>query len=201
MHFCNMDAYYHMATQGDSEAFQNLYLIFVKKAKLIIKHCTSLYKEFHLECIDFTPTIDSVFSDLLNDFDQSKSSFSSYLDFLLDNRLTPTVKNNLFDYVNQYAPNLEWNEKDRDMDLFIDEDLPDIHSSIVVSDFKARMASSNKYKSKPERLKTKVLLLQYAGCKKGEICKALKISYGQLRTILEQFKDDEELINLKLELK
>ena len=201
MHFCNMDAYYHMATKGDAGAFHELYIIFHKKSKLIIKESIDLYREFSVNSYDFYDLVEETFQQLINDYDSERGSFSTYLEYILSNRFAINVRTILYNYVNMFVPPLEWNGGDRDIDQFCDEDSASIASEITLNSFKQKIASRNKYKTQTTRIHHKIMLLQYAGYKNSEICKILNMTYSQLRTIRSQMQDDEEVINLKLELK
>ena len=88
---------------------------------------------------------------------------------------------------------------------FIDT-LPDpsqvsIVEDLAVSNFKLTISSPKKGVARSEKIYNKIILLQYAGYNNREIAEKLKISPGRLRTYVKRIKDDDSIINLKMNLK
>jgi Fic family protein len=86
-------------------------------------------------------------------------------------------------------------------DVLADPDQQPMHKEIAHNNFKLKISSPNNHKRKDKRIIDKILLLQYAGYKNKEICKHLKMTYAQLRRYLDKMKNDDELINFKIDLK
>ena len=202
MHFRNLDAYFHVASHGDPEAYKILYEEFVRKAKYILK--TTLKNSYNYPVIpeDFSDYIDSLFFDIINEYDPERGSFSWYVDYILKVRLDSKVKKAIAE--NQIDYDIFDLDEDPELDpmeLLSDPDQKSIIEDIAVSNFKLKLASPKEHRTRKEKLQDKVLLLQYAGCKNAEIARQLNLTMNELRGYLKKVKADEKVINLKLELK
>lgn len=202
MHFRNLDAYFHVASHGDPEAYKILYEEFVRKAKYILK--TTLKNSYNYPVIpeDFSDYIDSLFFDIINEYDPERGSFSWYVDYILKVRLDGKVKKAIAENQIDYDVfDLDEDPELDPMELLSDPDQKSIVEDIAVSNFKLKLASPKEHRSRKEKLQDKVLLLQYAGCKNAEIARQLNLTMNELRGYLKKVKADEKVINLKLELK
>lgn len=202
MHFRNLDAYFHVASHGDPEAYKILYEEFVRKAKYILK--TTLKNSYNYPVIpdDFSDYIDSLFFDIINEYDPERGSFSWYVDYVLKVRLDGKVKKAIAE--NQIDYDIFDLDEDPELDpmeLLSDPDQKSIVEDIAISNFKLKLASPKEHRTRKEKLQDKVLLLQYAGCKNAEIARQLNLTINELRGYLKKVKADEKVINLKLELK
>ena len=202
MHFRNLDAYFHVASHGDPEAYKILYEEFVRKAKYILR--TTLKNSYNYPVIpeDFSDYIDSLFFDIINEYDPERGSFSWYVDYVLKVRLDGKVKKAIAE--NQIDYDIFDLDEDPELDpmeLLSDPDQKSIVEDIAISNFKLKLASPKEHRTRKEKLQDKVLLLQYAGCKNAEIARQLNLTINELRGYLKKVKADEKVINLKLELK
>ena len=198
----DIDRYFHMATHGDNEAYKMLYKEFVDRANVVIRNAIRINSKFMGIPNDFCDLIDDLFFEAINQFEQEKKSFSSYVDYLLSHRLGGAVKNEVHN-LQSYMADIDFddNEEVKSIELLPDPIQPSIQNEIAILDFKQAIASPNKHKSNERRLRDKVLVLKYAGLNNNEICKKLNLTYSQVRLILQKAEDDEDLSNIKLELK
>ena len=198
----DIDRYFHMATHGDNEAYKLLYKEFVNRANIVIHNTIKTNSKFTGIPADFCDVIDDLFFQAINEFEQEKKSFSAYVDYLFSHRLVGAVKTEIH-RIQSYMTDVDYtdDEEVKSIELLSDPTQPSIQNELVLEDFKQTIASPNKHKPKNKRIRDKVLILQYAGFKNNEICKALKITYPQLRRILMKMEKDEEITNIKLDLK
>ena len=66
MHFSKMDAYYYLATQGDSEALKTLYKEFLQKAAKLTYNCLKSCSNYSGNPDDFWDFVDKMFFRMLN---------------------------------------------------------------------------------------------------------------------------------------
>ena len=191
-----------MAAHGDSKAFDELYIVFLKKCKIIIRNSINLYSNFPVNSVDFHELIDKTFMRLLADYDCQKGSFSTFLEYVLENRFASKVKEMLFEYCSTYAPEFELDGTAKPIEQFQDPNQIHPYVDTLLQNFKFKMASSNRHpKNSRRRKRRNVLLMLYAGYSPTEIAKLLNMTLSQVRTLQKSIKDDEEMNNLKLELK
>ena len=202
MHFRNLDAYFHVASHGDPEAYKILYEEFVKKAKYIIKSTLRNSLNFPIIPEDFSDYIDYLFFKAINDYDPERGSFSWYIDYVIKLRLEKRVQKAIAE--NQ----IDYDLFDLDVDSEIDviEYLPDpnqksFSEDIATCDFKLKIASPKEHCTRKEKIQDKIVLLQYAGYKNAEIARELNLTINELRTYLKRIQSDQRILNLKLELK
>ena len=200
MHFSDLDAYFHMATQGDTEAFTTLYNEINEKARKQIRLIKNSVN-FTGNSIDFTELIDRMFFKILNEFDSDRGTFSSFVEFVLSNRFAARVKTVFANNSSTYASLNNAFEDTTPIEALSDPNQVSMRDDIAINQFKYRIASKGRSRSNLQRLRDKIVILQYAGYSNIEICKLLKMSYSQLRTHLIHIKKHEDVINLKLELK
>ena len=83
MRFSNWDAYFHMATHGDKEAYQFLYKQFANKAKYIIRIALKEYTNLVVNPEDFCEFIDYLFLRIINEYDFNRGAFRKYCDYVM----------------------------------------------------------------------------------------------------------------------
>ena len=201
MHSSDLDVFFHLASQGDKDAYGMLYQKFIERANSVI--FTTLRGSSNYKSIteDFCVLIDELFFKAINEYAEEKGLFSSFADWILARRLVPQVKKYIND-MQTYVTNIDYEDEDIDcIELLADKDHNSMASDIAMNDFKLKIASRNKHRSREERLKDRILLLQYAGYPNTEICKLLNLTYSTLRRLSRDIKTDEDIANIKLDLK
>lgn len=196
-----IDAYFHLASHGDNEAYKLLYKEFVGRANYVIKQTVKNNSQFRGFSGDFSDLIDELFFEAINGFEPEKKTFSAYVDYLFAHRLVGAVKSEIH-CIQNYIADIDFEDESiKSIEMLSDPVQPSVQNEIALMNFEATIASPNRHKTKERRLRDKVLTLQYAGYKTKEICDALGLTYSQLRRILNLIKEDDEIINLKLDLK
>ena len=189
-----------MATKGNKEAFLAMYENFTYRAKNAIKNVKDS-GNFPENGRDFGELIDKTFFKILNEYNKEKCSFSSFVEFVLNNRFAPTVRNALKRDVELYLP-LENNvDTTTPIESLADPNQYSINEDIAINHFKYKMSSRGKARSNLQKKRDKILLYQYAGYSNQEICELMHMTYSQLRTHMEHIKKHRDVVNLKLELK
>ena len=202
MHFCNMDAYYHMAAQGDADALNQLYKDFSNKANIIIRLVISSDGNFAGIPADFYDLVDKVFFKTLAEYDSNRGSFATFVDYVMKKRLGPRVKALLIDKANTYAPLDITLEDFSPVDAIADPDQLPMRKEIAIDNFKVRISSKNKNRSNLQKLRDRILRYQFEGRSLKEIAETLCLTKSELRTILRKMQEEDVgIINLKLELK
>jgi len=202
MHFSNLDAYFHLASQGDQEAYKILYEEFVNKAKYVLR--STLRNSLNIPVIpdDFSDYIDSLFFKAINEYDPERGSFSWYVDYLINRRMEDqaikAIVRNKVDY--DYLDYEELMETDC-ADYLPDPDQKSMSEYLAVENFKYKLASPKEHRTRKEKLEDKIMLLQYAGYKNVEIAKKFNMTINELRGHLKNIQKDEKIVKLKLELK
>ena len=200
MHFSELDAYYHIATQGDSEAFNVLYKEFHHKAKNLVNLIKNT-GNYTGNSVDFDDLIDKIFYRILNEYDPERGTFSAYVEYVLGNRFSANVRSIFITNQATYAPLEEVIEDLPPLETLPDPNQIPMSDDIAINQFKLRISSKGKSRSFSNRMRDRIVILQYAGYKNTEICEILNITYSQLRTHLTYIKNHEDVVNLKLELK
>ena len=200
MRFSNWDAYFHMAAHGDKEAYQFLYKQFANKAKYIIRIALKEYTNLVVNPEDFCEFIDYLFLRIINEYDFNRGAFRKYCDYVMTVRIRNEILRRISEYSNQ---TFFFGVPDEEQMI---EQLPDpnqvpIQREVTIDSMKAYISSPLRKKSKEDRIKTKILLLHYAGYKQVEMCKELKMTLGELRGYLKKIQEDEDIINFNLEMK
>lgn len=202
MHYQSLDAYFYLATKGDEYAYYKLYEGFVSWCHFAIKSIVEKTSNFQGFPEDFTEIIDNIFFKTLRDHDEEKGSFTFFANYIIKTRLLPKVldvvaliQNNSSDIDSLLNNNHTFE------DVLADPNQKSIHQEIALNDFKYKISSPSNRKSKDDRVIDKILLLQYAGFKNSEICSHLKCTYAQLRRYIEKIKNNDTLINFKINLK
>ena len=201
MHLSHLDAYFHAASHGDKEAFEELYQMFRKRALnyvLVALHEIQKYTGISKDFLDY---IDSLFFKTINDYDLDRGTFSNYVDYVFKTRLIPKIQKMVVDNINRYVSLDESFDDNKAVELLADPDALPISKQIAKDNVQLRMSSNNKRISNTDRLRNKIMLYEYAGYSKVEICKELGITIGELRGHLSKLKEDDEMINFNLEMK
>ena len=201
MHFSKMDAYYYLATQGDTEALKVLYKEFLQKAAKLTNTCLKSYPNYSGNTDDFWDFVDKMFFRMLNEFEPEKGQFCTFLEYVISKRIGGQVSSELADNAIKFADLGDDFEGKSGIESVADPNQIPIVSDIAMSNFKYQISSKSRSKTYLERMRDKILLLQYSGYSNLEICEYLKITYGQLRTYLKNIQKDKTIINLKLDLK
>ena len=102
MHFSKLDAYYHLATHGDSEVYDSLYKEFTSKANNLISAIIKNYSFYSGIPADFSDLIDKIFFRVLKEYDMNRSSFSSYVEFVFNTRLANNATSIILDSMNDF---------------------------------------------------------------------------------------------------
>ena len=202
MHFDSLNAYYYFASRGDKEAYEKLYNGFILRAESQIADAGYLVPKNTEISMDFYNYVDELFFKIINDYEEERSSFNVFVEFVLKVRLV-NIYNKLMAKWRYTSSFVEFNEVEHSIAakaMITDPDVPSLRQDIEVSNFKFRIASG-KFANNEKRFRNKVIMMVYAGFKPKEIEDTLKISRGKLRYILNQIKDDDDIVNLKLELK
>lgn len=197
----NMDSLFHMATHGNKEAFNQLYIQFVNRANRLVKSIIRKDTNFKGFSEDFCDFIDDLFFVAINEHIPQQGSFSSFTNFLLNTRLRHVVLKHIID-VKRYTQEISYDDsEDNEIENIADPDQVPFVDQITLDDFGLYIASPSHHKSVYQRRRDKIIALSYAGYKRTEICKIMKLPYTVVRGILEKARDDKELSNIKLDLK
>ena len=202
MHLVNLDAYFRLASRGDKEALNVLYKQFKESARiemLAAKKNSSNLAEIPEDFDDF---IDNLFFAILNDYDPDRGSFTWYVSYILQKKFSPKVKKAVIDAQQQtLTKDLIEEELISFIDNIADPNQLKPSSELAISDFKYKIASPGRHLSKNEKLQQKIMLLQYAGFSNSEICTKLNLTKTMLRYQKSKIKEDDVMLNLKLDLK
>ena len=190
-----------MAAQGDKESFDLLYSLFKKQADVIINLTMSKIANLSKNPVDFTDFIDYLFFRSIKEYDPDRGSFSNYVDYVFKIRLCTKVQEEAIDYANMYAEIQSEDVEELSVETMIDPQQKTIQHEVAIKRFKSSISSPNRYLNKNERVRNKILMMQYVGYSNTEICKELNITPGILRGHLEKLKKDNRVVNLKLEIK
>ena len=201
MHYKNLDAYYYLASQGDREAYYELYRGFKKRAYALIRLTLYQMTNFTENPVDFSDFIDTTFFRAINEYGKEKGSFTYYIDYILKVRIPAKLQTEIVDYSNLYAQCDFRSDEAKAIELMADPNQQSMQSEVARSRFKASISSSMRTMSNVEKLRNKILLLQYAGYNNREISRKLNIPLGELRGHLDKIKKDRRVVNLKLEMK
>ena len=200
MHYANLDAFFHVATHGSQEAYAALYKEFVFRAKVKINQVIDDRLKYAGFTDDFSEFIDELFFDIINQYDESKGSFSYFVDYVFNLRIPSKVITEM--KKRQKIVQLKSDDDENfDMECLADPDQTSMVKDIAINNFKYKLASPNRNKSPSKRLADKVALLVYAGYSKVEICRYLKITDNDLRQCIKRMKNDQSIEDLKLDLK
>ena len=202
MHYSNMDAYFHMASHGDQNAYEFLYKEFLSRAESVVQLSgLKLPKNTDIS-VDFNDFLDYMFFKILNEYDEQKGGFGHFCDYCLHVRLIPKIHHFIAqrrEDISKY--NFEEMESINAEFPSIEDANASMRKAIQLSQFKLKIGSPNASRNKTDRVKRKVALMLYAGFKCNEIKTKLHLTESKYRTILEKLKRDEDLNNLKLEMK
>lgn len=201
MHTNDIDAFFHMASHGDKEAYKTLYGLFVERANKLVTATIKRNSNFRGFPGDFCGLIDELFLKAINDYETEKGTFSTFVNWLLDRRLRNAVLQEIIE-IQAYTKTIDYADIDYDeIETLPDSDSMIITDQIALNDFKLKISTPNVHKTQDERQRDRVLLLNYAGYKMVEISQILNLSYSTVKRILDKAKEDEDLYNIKLDLK
>lgn len=202
MPFLNMDALFYLSSQGNEEARGWLYFQFRKKALKLLAELTTKYSKLPGIYGDFEEIIQENYLTSLRDYEYDKGSYSWFTKKLLEKRLEFVIfDNNSKTYANCISINEELYDGITYEESIEDRGIRPMNAEIAMNNFKYVISSPKRSQPKKSRLRSRILMMRYAGYKDTEICKILNITIGKLREVTKTFKDDEELLNFKLELK
>lgn len=201
MHCHNLDAYFRLAAHGNKEAYQKLYAEVRKRADVIVQVTLNQISNLSGNPVDFSDYIDTLFFKMINEYDSNRGSFSNYVDYTFAHRLTAKVQCEAIDYSNQVALLDESFNDAKAVELIADPNQKSIQKEIALKNFKAHISSPSRYKTIYNRTVDRILIMQYLGFSIKEICKALKLSLSQYRSYIRKMKDDQKVVNFKLEMK
>ena len=198
----DLDAYFHMASEGNSEAYYSLYKEFIKRAKYVVREAIKSVSNQPKFVDDFGELIDGLFFKVINDYDNTRGSFTHFVDYIFEHRLTNIVQKEVIAN-NQLYANVEYDDEQevKTTELFKDPNQLSMVSDIAINGFIYEIASPNKHKSNARRLRDKILMLQYAGYSNAKICEILKISMFALNREKEKIMNDQDIMDLKINLK
>ena len=200
MHFSRLDAFFHVASQGSNEAYQLLYNEFLYRARIKINLTADNSLKFTGFSEDFLQFLDELFLGVLNDYDGTKGSFTYFVDYVLNLRIPPKVvaavqkRNNIYQVKNEVG-------EDMDIEDFADPNQNSVVYDVAMEDFRHRISSSSRNVSNETRLKNKIAMMRYAGYKKSEICRILKITDGILRKYLKLMSKSGQSDDFNFDLK
>ena len=201
MHYRNLDAYYYMASKGNKEAYYELYKEFRKRANSLIRITLNQMSNYTEIPVDFSDFIDTQFFRAINEYEVEKGNFTYYVDYILKLRIPSKIKSIVVEYANLYAQVEAKSADTRVIELMADPNQQSLQSEVARDRFKASITSPLKNMSNVDRLRNRIMLLQYAEYSNKEICEQLHLTVGELRGHLEKIKKDKRVVKLKLEMK
>ena len=116
-------------------------------------------------------------------------------------RLTAKVQSDVIGYADHYILNDKWFNDRTILESMSDPNQPTLENEVAVESFKQSISSPGRYLNNSDRIRNKIIMMQYVGYSNTEICKELNITLGTLRGHLEKIKKDDRVINFKLEMK
>ena len=197
----DIDSFFHMASHGNKEAFNCLYEEFVRLANNVVKGTIKKASNFRGFSGDFCDLIDDLFFLAINKHEPERGSFSAFANWLFDKRLKDAVLKEIVE-LQTYSKTYESDDEEVDeIEDYADPDSLPFTDQIALDDFKLKIASPNMHKSVPDRRRDKILTLFYAGYKRTEISKILKLPYSFVRHTIDDVLNDKDFNNIKLDLK
>ena len=202
MHFSYLDAYYHLATLGDKGAFDLLYKGVTLRAQTQVE-AAGFKLSKHMEIsANFEDYVDGLFFKMLNTYEQERGAFTAYVEYVLKTRLLNEVKR-LYsiwkaDYIDTNFDEAE-HAVAGENEFNMQED--SIRRQIEVGNFKLRIASGNQNATTKKKKYNKLILMMYAGYDPMEIQKKLNLTKSQYRSMVQKVRKDDDVLNLKFELK
>ena len=202
MQYDRIDAYYYFSARGDKEAYDKLYKCFIQRAEVQLTSTGFLNKKIPEISVDFREFVDELFLKIISDYEVERSPFSSFVDYVIKTRLVNEFSKIITNWRNK-AAYVEFDEVEHSeaaQELLTESDLSSMRQDIELSNFKLRIASG-KFVSNDKRFKNKLIMMLYAGYKPKEIEETLHITRGKFRNLLKEIKEDDDILNLKLEIK
>ena len=202
MHLVNLDAYFRLASRGHKEALSVLYKMFKESAKIEMLAARKNISNFAGFPEDFHDLLDNLFFGILNDYDPDRGSFTWYMSFILEKKLSPKVKKAIIETQHfKMSDELLEDEDFNVLDNIPDPNQLEVSSDLAINNFKYSISTPKRNLNQTERLQQKILLLQYAGYSNREICEKLKLTKAVLRYQIALIKQQDTMLNLKLDLK
>ncbi|MBR4377937.1 MAG: helix-turn-helix domain-containing protein [Bacilli bacterium] len=201
MHCQTLDAYFYMAAHGNKEAYQKLYAEVKRRAEVTVSITLSQISNLTGNPIDFSDFIDTLFFKMINEYDNDRGSFSNYVDYTFSHRLTSKVQYDGIEYANLIAAFNSSFDDSNTIESFADPNQKIISEEIAVTNFKARISSPDRTKTIYNRTVDRILAMHYLGFSIKEICETLKLSLSQYRSYIKKIKEEDRVINFKLEMK
>lgn len=202
MRFSRLDAFYRMASKGDSDAYNKMYSEFSLMCKRAILGTLRNYRKNTGISEDFYEYIDSLFVKIINEYNNSKGSFSTFCEYSVNQKITARISEEILSNKHGHFSLDDIVVEDKSyLDVVADEGILDLRTEVAVENFKYMISSPNRRLTKAQRLRNTLLKYRYLGYKDIEICDLMKITLSQLRNISKKIKEDEEINNFKLELK
>ena len=191
-----------MASHGDSEAYDTLFKEFYSRAETLATYSGLKLSKYTGISAEFHEVVEKMFFKILNEYDKDKGTFGHYAEFCLGQRLPQKIAIIVG----------RWNEDDSDIDLdeaerknaettSLEYASAEMRRNIQFRKLKLKIGSPNASVKPKQKLQRKVALMVYAGYRPIEIKQKLHLSESKYRTIIENLKKDEDIINLKLEMK
>lgn len=198
----DFDTLFYQASLGDEEALILLLERFTKEGNKIIRKFGPVgYK--HYAC--FHECIYDTFLLCLKTFEPNSDgnkNFKNYSRFILDRHLKSVLSEVIKEATTNAMSLDDCGEDGRPIiEAIEDKTLVAIPDKYSLDQFKQRISSPVYKNSKNVNLRSKINYLLIRGYTRDEICKMLNISLGVLRYNMKLNREDEELANLKLELK
>ena len=201
MHSSDIDSLFQRAKEGDKDAYWTLYQEFVRRANIIAIGTIKSIPNYNGISDDFCDLIDELFFKTYKEYKPDKGSFSVFINSTLQRRLVGAIKKEIAE-MKMYLVNIDYDNFDINcIEQLADPDQKPMPAELAIQNFKQKISSPNKHKTLNERIRDKVLLLQFAGYSNNDICNYLKISYSTLRRLQRKIRADKEINNIKLDLK
>ena len=195
------DSLFVRAKNGDYDAYWKLYEEFVRRANIVIKSTIKNTSNYVGITEDFCGMIDDLYFKIIKEFVPEKGSFSAFINSVIRKRLIPAVRKEI-NLKQMYIADINFDDVDiNSIEHIADPHQKPISAEIALKEFKLKIASPNTHKTQEERLKDKILLLEFAGFSYIEMTKLLKVPYSSLRRIAEEVRTDKDLKNIKLDIK
>ena len=201
MHFSYLDAYYYLATLGDKGAFDLLYKGVILRATTQVEAAGFKLQKHAEISANFEEFVDSLFFKMINTYEMERGAFSAYVEYVLKTRLVNEIKR-LYSIWNADNLDTDFDEAEHGIAGLNEYDQDScIRRQIEVNNFKYRIASGNQNATRSKQKHNKMILMMYAGYDAKEIQKRFHITKSQYRTLIAKIKKDEDILNLKFELK
>ena len=199
MNYQDIDAYFFMATMGDEYAYRQIYAYFYNESEKVIIGVLSSCRNKSISSDEFSDLVSVLFMEAVNEYDFNRAPFSLFAKYLIQLKLVRRI-------IQLLKKN---SEKVFSLDDCIDGEHSyhdiigdeNIEQDNVKTRFKYSLASKDTYRTREEKILDKVKLMLYCGYSQSEIAKYLRLSRNDIRKVINECKNDESIINLKMEIK